>query len=161
MVGRYATALVVAATMLAIAAAGTVAQAEDKGQHKDTRGSMGHHMGSKGGGMKGPEHMAAMQAARIAYLKTALGITEAQMPVWNAYVEALKANQPKKMGKKDKKGKKDATAIQKMDARIARSKAKLARLEAMKPTTEALYNALDAKQKETADSILMRRRVKM
>jgi len=154
MVGRMLTAVVVAMAMLSVIALDGAAQAQGRGQQKAARGSMSGHMGMMGGGMKGPEHMAAMQAARIAYLKTALGITEAQMPVWNAYVEALKANQTKMKGK----GKMDATAIEKMDARIERTKAKLAKLEAMKPATEALYNALDAEQKKKADAVLVRRR---
>jgi hypothetical protein len=146
--------------MLSMIALDGAAQAQGQGQQKAARGSMSGHMGMMGGGaMKGPEHMAAMQAARLAYLKTALGITEAQMPAWNAYVEALKANQTKMKGMmKGRKGNKDATAIEKMDARIERTKAKLARLEAMKPATEALYNALDAEQKKKADAVLVRRR---
>jgi len=157
MVRRFMTAIFVATILLAVAAAGSMAQAQ-KHDGKKGAGNMckGMMCMMGGGAMKGPEHMAAMQAARVAYLKTALGITEAQMPVWNAYVEALKANQGKMKGMM--KGKKDATAIEKMDARIARTKAKLANLEAMKPATEALYNALDAEQKKKADAVLVRRR---
>ena len=161
MAGRFLSALFVATIMLAMAAAGSVAQAQKhdgkKGANKMCQGMM-CMMG--GGAMKGPEHMAAMLAARIAYLKTALGITEAQTGVWNAYVEALKANQTKRQGmmKGKKDAKKNATAIQKMNARIERTKARLQNLEAMKPATEALYNALDDEQKKKADAVLVKRR---
>ena len=161
MVRRFTTAVFVATIMLAVAAAGSMAQAQKHDQKKGG-GHMCQGMMCKmgGGAMKGPEHMAAMQAARIAYLKTALGITEAQTDVWNKYVEALKANQGKMKGmmKGKKDDKKKATAIEKMDARIARTKAKLKNLEAMKPATEALYNALDADQKKKADAVLVKRR---
>jgi hypothetical protein len=165
MVRRFSTALFLATTILAVAAAGGMAQAQKHGQKKGG-GSMcqGMMCMMSGGAIKGPEHMAAMQAARIAYLKTALGITEAQTGVWNAYVEALKANQSKMkdmmkgMMKGKKEDKKKATAIEKMDARIARTKTKLQNLEAMKPVTEALYNALDAEQKKKADAVLIKGR---
>jgi len=150
--------------MLSMIAAGGVAQAQTNNQPKGAAGAgkmcKGMQCMMGGGMMKSPEHIAAIQAARIAYLKTALGITEAQMGVWNKYVEALKANQSKMKGMM--KGKKDdekkATAIEKMDARIARTKTKLQNLEAMKPATEALYNALDAEQKKKADAVLIKGR---
>jgi len=165
MVRRFTTAVFVATLLLAVAAASSMAQAQ-KHDGKKGGGGMCQGMMCKmgGGAMKGPEHMAAMQAARIAYLKTALGITEAQTDVWNKYVEALKANQGKMKGmmmgmmKGKKDDKKKATAIEKMDARIARTKAKLQNLEAMKPVTEALYNALDADQKKKADAVLIKGR---
>jgi len=157
MVRRFSTALFLVTTILAVAAAGGIAQAQKPDQKKG--GGMMCSMMMGGGAMKGPERMAAMQAGRIAFLKTALGITEAQTGAWNKYVEALKANQGKMGGmmKGKKGGKKDATAIQKLDARIQGTKAKLQNLEAMKPATEALYNALDAEQKKKADAILLKR----
>ncbi len=160
MAGRFLSTLFVATIMLAMAAAGSVAQAQKHDGKKGAGKMCQGMMCMMGGAMKGPEHMAAMRAARIAYLKTALGITEAQTGVWNAYVEALKANQTKMQGmmKGKKDAKKNATAIQKMNARIERTKARLQNLEAMKPATEALYNALDDEQKKKADAVLVKRR---
>jgi len=158
MARRSLTVLMAATALLTGVAAGGAAWAQGDDQKMDKKGGMGGHMGMMmgPGAMKGPEHMAAMQAARIAYLKTALGITDAQMKEWNAYVEALKANQAKMMGMT--KPEMDATAIEKLDVRIARTKARLENLEAIKPATEALYDALNADQKKKADAILMRRR---
>lgn len=163
MVGRSLKALFLATAMLSVAAAGSMAQTEKQEQQPAAAGAgkmcKGMQCMMGGGMMKGPEHMAAMQAARIAYLKTALGITEAQAGVWNEYVAALKANPSKMQGMmKGMMGANKGTAIEQMNARVERTKAKLRNQEAMKPATEALYNALNAEQKKKADAILLRQR---
>jgi len=113
--------------------------------------------GQMGGMMKDPAQMAAMREARTAKLKTELGITKAQMGVWNAYAEALKAQPAKKIGMGMMGAKTKGTALEKMDARIKRTEAKLAGMKAMKPATEALYNALSDDQKKKADKLLGKR----
>jgi len=46
------------------------------------------------------------------------------------------------------------TAIERMDARVKHMQARLEAMKAIKPATEALYNALNAEQKKKADKLL-------
>jgi len=162
MLGKSIATALAATAMAAIAAPGAFAQSDQHSQHQQQSGQgMGGGMmdgmmgGMMGGGMmKGPEHMAAMREARIAYLKTALGITQAQMGAWNSYVEALQAQQAKMQGMGMQGAMMKGTAIERMDARVKHMQARLEAMKAIKPATEALYNALNAEQKKKADKLL-------
>jgi hypothetical protein len=94
---------------------------------------------------------------RLAFLKTELKITDAQLPFWNAFAQAMRDN---------------ATAMQAMPhAMMGMSKAAtlpdklaeretmlVARLEAvrkLKAAADPLYAALNADQKKTADEIML------
>ncbi len=95
---------------------------------------------------------------RIAFLKAELKITDAQNGVWNAYADALRGNSQVMvtMHKQMSGGFKsdDRSALKFLDFHIQAMKSGLAALEALKPATEALYNALSAAQRKKADDVL-------
>lgn len=99
----------------------------------------------------------AMTEARLAFIKTDLDITEAQMPQWDAYAEAVRERQKAMTAMHEDKmqaKEKDKTAVERMDARIKSMETMLDGLKALKGPTEALYAALSGEQKEKADQLL-------
>jgi len=93
---------------------------------------------------------------RIAFLKTELGITEAQLPQWNEFADALR-NSAKMMRAAMANMQDGAPAAMptKLDAMTAMM---TARLEALKTTAaagKALYAVLSDGQKKTADELVM------
>ena len=96
---------------------------------------------------------------RIAFLKTELGLTEAQLPQWNAFADAMResarsmqAAMTANMGAGML-----TTAPARSDAMIAMM---TARLESMKKVSEAgkaLYAVLTDEQKKSADDLMMSR----
>ena len=111
------------------------------------------HRGKKGYGMRMPSR--PMMEARLAYIKADLEITEAQMPQWDAYADAVRARHESMvtMHKDMKKAKEDG-ALERMDARINAMQTMADGLKALKGPTEALYGALDDEQKKKADKLL-------
>ncbi|MCE9651087.1 MAG: Spy/CpxP family protein refolding chaperone [Parvibaculum sp.] len=95
---------------------------------------------------------------RIAFLKAELKITAAQSAVWSNYADALTVNSQamvsmhKQMFSTFKQD--DRSALKFLDLHIQAMKSRLAALEALKPVTEALYNALSAEQRKKADDVL-------
>ena len=95
-------------------------------------------------------------AGRLAFLKAELEITDAQMPKWDAFVEAVRAA-----------AKTTATMWQSMmpqqqqtlSARVHQNvKALTARLEALQKVESALdplYSSLAEQQKRTADQLMV------
>jgi hypothetical protein len=120
---------------------------------------MGDMMGGKRGMKKGHGmmmHSVPMMEGRLAYTKADLGITEAQLPAWNAYAEAVRARHAKmeSMHADMMKTKEGGSALQRMDARIKGLESMLDSLKALKPATEALYAGLTDEQKKKADQLL-------
>jgi hypothetical protein len=115
-------------------------------------------MGENGmGGMPMMAAMAGHVEGRVAFLKTELKITEAQLPLWNALAEAIRAN-AKGMGDMSggMMGASQATTLP--DKLAMREKMMTAHLEALhrlKAAVEPLYAALSDEQKKTADELLM------
>lgn len=140
------------------------ASAQDKGGMMGQGGMMdgcpmmGDMMGAKHGMKKGRGmmHSVPMMEGRLAYTKADLAITEAQMPAWNAYADAVRA----KHGKMDAmhadmmKAKESGNALQRMDARIKALETTLDSLNALKPATVALYAVLTDEQRKKADQLL-------
>jgi hypothetical protein len=98
----------------------------------------------------------ALIDGRLAYLKGALGITEAQTAAWNGYADAVRtridgmqAARQAMIGALD-----EGTAIARMDARIASMETMLTAMKALKPATETLYAALSDDQKKLADDLI-------
>jgi hypothetical protein len=112
---------------------------------------MGENMMAKGMG-----NMAAMIEGRLAYLKSALGITQEQEPVWISYVDTVKSQVAAMQGMHQnmievmQKG----SAVDRMDARIGAMEAMLDAMKAMKPATEKLYAGLKDEQKKIADQLI-------
>jgi hypothetical protein len=120
----------------------------------DMMGSGGHDMGK---GMRhGMMHSVPMMEARLAYIKADLEITEAQMPAWDAYAEAVRARHGAMDGVHADmmKAKKNGSVVERMDARIKAMESMVDSLKALKPATEALYAVLTDDQKKKADQLL-------
>ncbi len=110
-------------------------------------------------GMAGMPMMAAMVGhveGRLAFLKTELKITEAQLPLWNAVVEAIRAN-AKGMGAMSDgmMGSTQTTLPDKLAMREKMMTAHLEGLRRFKTAVGPLYAALSDEQKKTADELLM------
>jgi hypothetical protein len=117
-------------------------------------GGMMRRKGMKGmGGMM--MHSVPMMEARLAFTKADLEITEAQMPQWDAYAEAVRMRHEKMAAMHEEKMKsKVKTAPERMDARIKSMETVLDGLKALKGPTEALYDVLTDEQKKKADKLL-------
>jgi hypothetical protein len=108
-------------------------------------------------GMGGMRMMAEHVEGRVAFLKAELKITDAQLPQWNAFAQALRDNATSMQGMRG-----GMTAMNQAatlpDKLTAREKMMSARLEAvrkLKAAAEPLYAALSADQKKTADEIMV------
>jgi hypothetical protein len=113
--------------------------------------------------MTGREGMAMMGAmashveGRLAFLKTELKITDAQLPLWNAVAEAMHAN-AKTMGDMAggmMGGSQMATLPDKLAMREKMMTAHLEALRKFKAAVDPLYAALSDEQKKTADELLI------
>jgi LTXXQ motif family protein len=120
-------------------------------------GMMRMMMGEDGMGMPMMAAMARHVEGRLAFLKTELKITEAQLPLWNAVADAIRANAK---GTGDMSGGMmgagQATTLP--DKLALREKMMTAHLDALhrfKAAVEPLYAALSDEQKKTADELLM------
>src|SRR3546814_7437561 len=109
----------------------------------------------RGAMMGGPARMGAMVDGRLAYLKGALNISDAQMDVWNGYAAAVKGRVD--VMQQMHQGMMDATqqgnAPERMDARVKGMEALVDALKAAKHATEKLYAVLDDEQKKIADQM--------
>jgi LTXXQ motif family protein len=113
-------------------------------------------MMGKGMMQGGMMHSRPMMEGRLAYIKADLEITDAQTDAWNAYAEAIRARHASMEGMHADmmKAKESGNAVERMDARIKATEAKLESLKALKPATEGLYAVLTDAQKERADKLL-------
>ena len=100
--------------------------------------------------------------ARIAYLKTALKISDAQQTQWDAFADTLR-KQAQAMDERIKarrsqkaEGRRDArpTAIERLERRQARLAAASARLNETLAAAKPLYTALSPEQQKIADELL-------
>ena len=106
--------------------------------------------------MMGQGGVAGHIEGRVAFLKTELKITDAQLPLWNAVADAMRASaqdigMPNCMSMTQSSG----TLPEKL---AAREKAMRGHLEALRKLTaavEPLYAALSDGQKKTADALLI------
>lgn len=94
---------------------------------------------------------------RIAFLRAELRITEAQVPLWNAFAEALRAN-ARKMGEMQQAMMGQAAAPMTLPQRIAQHEtmvtAHLEAFRAMRTAVQPLYAALSDDQKRIADTLI-------
>ena len=127
-------------------------------------GGMG--MGGAGGmpmgmmpmmGMGGMQMMAEHVEGRIAFLKAELKITDAQLPQWNAFADALRDNAKAMqgmMGPMMGMGQ-DGTLPDKLAAREKQLGGQLDAIRKLKAAADPLYAVLSADQKKTADEIMV------
>ena len=121
--------------------------------------------GSRMSMMSGPGRMGMMGMAdhvegRIAFLKAELKITEAQMPQWNAFADALRANANRMTGMPEMQGGtmgQDSASVSAPDRLDRMEKMMSAMLETVKATKAALaplYAVLTEEQKKMADQLI-------
>ena len=118
-------------------------------------GMMRMMMGRDGMSMMGA--MASHVEGRLAFLKTELKITDAQLPLWNAVADTIRAN-AKAMGDMAggmMGGSQSATLPDKLDMREKMMTAHLEALRKFKAAVAPLYVALSDEQKKTADELLI------
>jgi len=113
--------------------------------------------------MMGRDSMSMMGAmarhveGRLAFLKTELKIMDAQLPLWNAVADAMRAN-AKTMADMSggmMGGSQTATLPDKLAMREKMMTAHLEALRKFKAAVDPLYAALSDEQKKTADELLI------
>ena len=138
-----------------LAAAGPGMPGGMAGGDMPTMGMMRMMMGRDGMAMMGA--MARHVEGRLAFLKTELKITDAQLPLWDAVADAMRANSKimsdvagGMMG-----GSQTATLPDKLAMREKMMTAHLEALRKFKAAVDPLYAALSDEQKKTADELLI------
>jgi len=122
-------------------------------------GSMPMRMMAGQDGMSGMPMMAGHLEGRLAFLKTELKITDAQLPLWNAVADAIRAN-AKSMsemmsGAMTGGAQPSATLPEKLATREKMLTVHLEALRKLKAAVEPLYASFSDEQKKTADELLM------
>ena len=151
-----------------------LAQTNEPGTGGGMMGQNGEMMGQggqgRGGGMMGPgmmsgmgagmmmgqEDLKAMVEGRLAYVKTALSITEEQATAWKAYEDAARADvqSMQTVHQAMMTAMQSGSAIDRMQTHITMMQARLDALKALEPAAETLYQALTPEQKKKADTLL-------
>ena len=108
-------------------------------------------------GQNGMAMMAKHIEGRLAFLKTELKITDAQLPLWNAFAQAMRDNaaamqaMPHAMMGMSKA----ATLPDKLAERETMLTAHIEAVRKLKAAADPLYAALNVDQKKTADEIML------
>jgi hypothetical protein len=108
-------------------------------------------------GQDGIRMMAEHIEGRLAFLKMELKITDAQLPLWNAFAQFMRDNatamqaMPHTIIGKNKA----ATLSDKLAAGETMLAARLEAVRKLKAAADPLYTALDTDQKKTADEIML------
>jgi hypothetical protein len=107
--------------------------------------------------MGGMSMMAGHVEGRLAFLKTELKITDAQLPLWNAVAAAIRANgkSVSEMSGPMMGSMHTGTLPEKLAAREKMMTAHLEALRKFKAAVDPLYAALSDEQKKTADELLI------
>lgn len=102
----------------------------------------------------GTPMMAKHIEGRLAFLKTELKITDAQLPLWNAFAQVMRddaSTMPHPMMEMNK----GVTLPDKLAERETMLAARLDAVRKLKAVADPLYAALNADQKRTADDIML------
>jgi hypothetical protein len=115
-------------------------------------GTRGHHEM-----MMAPGMIQAFAEGKLAFLKSLLGISEAQSGPWNAFAEAVRA-QAKSMAESRQKrmpapGQSKVTLPQWVDLHLETMEEHLGALKKIKPALDALYQALTPEQRQKVDQL--------
>jgi len=143
-------------------AAGQDRPAMPQGRMMDWDAEMPMMRGGGPMGMRGMMGMADHAEGRIAFLKTELKITDAQMPQWNAFAEALRANARRMSGMHEtmmqggmmNQGNAPMSAPDRLDRMERAMTAMLEGLKEMKAALTPLYAVLTEEQKKVADQLI-------
>ncbi len=98
----------------------------------------------------------AMMEGRLDTLKTELGITEAQLPQWNAFADALRARMTAMQGMRAQQMQQGATASwpERLAHHERRLSAHLDAMKAMEGPVKALWDSLSAEQQRKAEDLM-------
>jgi len=166
------------ALILALTAVPALAQQQEHKQHHPAgtppaagmQGMSGNQMGGAGGrpmmgmrpmmrGQDGMGMMAGHVEGRLAFLKTELKITDAQLPLWNAVADAIRtdAKSMSEMMSGGMMGSSQTTATlpEKLALHEKMMTTHLEALRRLKAAVDPLYAALGPEQKKSADELLM------
>jgi len=121
------------------------------------RGRCRSGMMGMGGGMGRGMAMMRHPDGTLAFLKAELKITHTQMRKWNAFARTMRENAAsmRKMRAAHMANRPPQSLPAWLDSHEAMMASGLESLRAMKSALVPLYNALDANQKKTADSLFM------
>jgi hypothetical protein len=112
------------------------------------------HSGSQGG-MGSMMGMAQHVEGRIAFLRTELKITDGQLPQWNAFAEALRADARRMTEMHGMMGQgASASAPERLDRMEKMTAGMLEAVRSTKAALTPLYAVLSDEQKKTADTLL-------
>jgi phage shock protein A len=114
---------------------------------------MGSGMGRMMDMMMSPAHL----EGRIAFLRTELGITDAQQTQWAAFADSMRRNASSMMNGATSMmaGAESRSAPDRLERRIVDMSAHVDAARAMLPPLQALYAALAEAQRKVADEILI------
>ena len=115
-------------------------------------------MGRHHGVMMAPGMIQAFAEGKLAFLKSLLGITEAQSGPWNAFAEVVRA-QAKSLAESQQKrmpasGQPELSLPQWVDLHLETMEEHLAAMKKIKPALDALYQALTPEQRQKADQLI-------
>jgi hypothetical protein len=111
-----------------------------------------------GDGLGGMSMMTGHVEGRLAFLKTELKITDAQLPLWNAVADAIRANaksMSEMSGAMMGSSQTTATLPEKLALREKMMTTHIEALRRLKTAVDPLYAALSPEQKKSADELLM------
>src|SRR5512132_1194489 len=108
--------------------------------------------------MMAPGMIQAFAEGKLAFLKSLLGITEAQSSPWTAFADVVRA-QAKSMAESQQKrmpatGQPEWTLPQWVDLHLQTTEERLAAMKKIKPALDALYQALTPEQRQKADQLV-------
>jgi LTXXQ motif family protein len=172
MTGKFVASLAAASLILAGSALAQQSPAEPQAPARAQPGTMmgpgmmGHGdwapwmmgPGRHHGMMMAPGMIQAFAEGKLAFLKSLLGITEAQSGPWNAFAEVVRA-QAKSMAEAQQKrmptpGQAEVTLPQWVDLHLQMMEEHLAAMKKIKPAFDALYQALTPEQRQKADQLI-------
>lgn len=115
----------------------------------------GQMMGNMGGHMMGGGPAKHIEG-RLAFLKTELGITDAQMEAWEDYAGAMRksAGSMQQMHETMMSGDPPTSFPERMERHEQMMSARIETLRTLRDAAVPLYEALDDEQKQVADSIM-------
>jgi hypothetical protein len=111
--------------------------------------------------MMAPGMIQAFAEGKLAFLKSLLGITEAQSGPWTAFADVVRA-QAKSMAESQQKrvptpGQPELTMPQWVDLHLQMMEEHLSAMKKIKPALDALYQVLTPEQRQKADQLIRMR----
>lgn len=142
-----------------IATASATAVFAQAPQHQDQRAASAHHMRAQDRAFARPSERAEV---RLAYLKTALKISDTQQPQWEAYADFVRKNAQEREQRYAARRSAEAggqqrhrpNAIERMERAQSFHAAAVTRINELLAVQKPLYAALSPAQQKVADVLL-------